>query len=80
VGTKNLPLDSGKKITKVFVEHFGWKSVYGKNHFVLTHPDKPPTLIISIPDHKEVDRSLLKTELRKAGITEDQFCAAYRNR
>ena len=36
-----------------------------KNHFVLTHPDKPPTLIISIPDHKEVSRSLLKTELGK---------------
>jgi hypothetical protein len=79
VGIKNLPLDTGKRITKVF-ESFGWKSDYGKNHFVLTHPGKPPTLIISIPDHKEVDRSLLKTELRKAGITEDQFCEAYRKR
>jgi len=79
VGTKSLPLDTGKKITKVF-ECFGWIAGYGKNHFTLTHPDKPPTLVISIPDHKQVDRYLLKAELRKAGITEEQFCEAYRNR
>lgn len=79
MGIKNLPLDKGKKIVKVF-ESFGWKPTYGNNHFVLTHPDKPPTLTISIPDHKEVDRALLWTELRKAEITEDQFCAAYRRR
>jgi hypothetical protein len=80
VGAKNLPLDTGKRITKVFVEYFGWKSTYGKNHFVLSHPDKPPTLLISIPDHKEVDRRLLNAELRKAEISEDEFCAAYRKR
>lgn len=79
MGIKNLPLDSGKKITKVF-ETFGWVSHRGKNHFVLTHPNKPPTLMISIPDHSQVDRALLKAELRKADITEDQFCDAYRGR
>lgn len=79
MGIKNLPLDSGKRITKVF-EAFGWVSGYGKNHFTLTHPNKPPTLVISIPDHKQVDRALLKAELRKADITEDQFCEAYRSR
>jgi len=78
VGAKNLPLDTGKRITKVFVEYFGWKSTYGKNHFVLSHPDKPPTLLISIPDHKEVDRRLLNAELRKAGITEEKFNEADR--
>lgn len=80
MGAKNLPLDTGKRITNVFVESFGWKSTYGKNHFVLSHPDKPPTLLISIPDHKEVDRRLLNAELRKAEISEDAFCAAYRKR
>jgi hypothetical protein len=78
VGIKNLPLDSGKRITRVFEEAFGWKSHYGKNHFVLSHPDKPPTLLISIPDHRSVDRFLLKAELRKAGIAEDDFCKAHR--
>lgn len=79
MGIKNLPVDSGKRITKAF-EAFGWIPHYGKNHFVLIHPDKPPTLLISIPDHKQVDRALLKAELRKAGITEEQFCEAYNNR
>ncbi len=78
MGIKSLPLDSGKRIVKVF-EAFGWVCHRGKNHFVLTHPEKPPTLVISIPDHRQVDRALLKAELRKAGITEDVFCAVYRD-
>jgi len=80
VGLKDLPLDTGKRIQAVFVDGFQWVSHYGKNHWVLTHPDKPPELNISIPDHKEVDRNLLKTELRKAGITVEQFCQAYKKK
>jgi predicted RNA binding protein YcfA (HicA-like mRNA interferase family) len=79
MGVKDLPLDSGKKLTKVF-ESFGWISHRGKNHFVLTHPDKPPTLTPSIPDHRQVSRTLLKTELRKAGISEEEFCKIYYGR
>jgi hypothetical protein len=80
MGIKNLPLDSGKKIKDVFVESFGWICHYGKNHWVMTHPNKPPELVISIPDHREVDRKLLMAELRKAGIDEKDFCRAYRGR
>ena len=80
MGIKNLPLASGRKIASIFVDAFGWQPHQGKGHIVLVHPDKPPELNISIPDHKEVDRFLLKKELRKAGITEEQFCAAYRER
>jgi hypothetical protein len=76
VGVKNLPLDSGKRITKVF-EACGWVAHYGKNHYVLTHPERSPTLIISIPDHRQVSRTLLKTELRKAEISEERFCSIY---
>jgi hypothetical protein len=80
VGKKDLPLDSGRRIQAVFQVPFGWVSHYGKNHWVLQHPDKPPDLVISIPDHKEVDRNLLKTELRKAGISVEEFCKAYRGK
>lgn len=76
MGVKQLPLDSGKRLTKAF-ESFGWVPHRGKNHFVLVHPEKPPTLIISIPDHRQVSRTLLKAELRKAGIPEELFCQAY---
>jgi hypothetical protein len=80
VGTKDLPLDSGRRIASVFVDKFGWQPHRGKNHIVLTHPHKPPSLVLSIPDHKHVDRFLLKAELRKAGLTVDEFCAAYHGR
>jgi predicted RNA binding protein YcfA (HicA-like mRNA interferase family) len=79
VGIKDLPLDSGKNLVKVF-ESFGWQPHRGKNHFVMLHPDKPPNLVISIPDHKQVSRTLLKTELRKAGIPEETFCEVYSGR
>jgi hypothetical protein len=46
----------------------------------MIHPDMPPNLVISIPDHKQVSRTLLKTELRKAGIPEEKFCEAYSGR
>lgn len=74
---KRLPVASGRAITKVLVQSFGWQDHRGKNHFVLQHPDKPPSLCLSIPDHREVDRNLLKCELRKAGISEEDFCVAY---
>jgi predicted RNA binding protein YcfA (HicA-like mRNA interferase family) len=73
---KDLPLASGRRIVKVF-EVFGWKASPYKNHIVLSHPDKPAGLFISIPDHKECDRRLLKSELRKAGISVEDFCKAW---
>lgn len=79
MGIKKLPLDSGRQIVKVF-EQFGWVCHYGKNHFVLSHPNVPPALKISIPDHRQVDRALLKAEIRKAkstGITEENFLEVY---
>ena len=78
MGKKDLPLDSGRSLVKIF-ESFGWVSHQGKNHIVLVHPDKPPNLAISIPDHREVDRALLKAEIRKAGLTDEQFCERYKN-
>ncbi|HVC46729.1 MAG TPA: hypothetical protein VND90_05745 [Terracidiphilus sp.] len=80
MGKKDLPLDSGQRISDIFVKSFGWTCVYGKNHFVLTHPEKSPNLFLSIPDHKQVDRNLLRTELRKAEISIEDFCNAYKGR
>jgi len=41
----------------------------------MTNPNVP-NVIVSIPDHKEVDRNLLRTEPGKAGIDTGE----YRNR
>ena len=75
MGIKDLPLDDGRTITKVF-QSLGWEAYRGKNHFVLTHPNRPG-ITISIPDHKEVDRALLRAELRKAQIDTGDFAKAY---
>ena len=78
MGIKDLPLTSGKKIIKVFNKTLrGWDCHRSnENHFVLTHPDHPG-LYMSIPDHREVDRNLLRTELGKAGISTRDFRKAY---
>jgi predicted RNA binding protein YcfA (HicA-like mRNA interferase family) len=76
MGVKDLPLDSGRQIVRVF-EAFGWIAHQGKGHIVLQHPNKSPYLKLSIPDHKEVDRFLLRSELRKAGLTTEQFMDVY---
>ena len=76
MGLKSLPLDSGQRHVRVF-ESFGWilrRSV--RNHLVLTHPTVP-NVVISIPDHREVDRRLLKAEIRKAGLTDEEYRVKY---
>lgn len=81
MGQRDLPLESGKYHVKVFQsEHLGdlgrWTVVRSKkNHFVLTHP-KLPNVLLSIPDHPEVARGTLAAELRKCGISHEQYIAA----
>jgi len=73
MGTKDLPCDKGTKHRQVF-EAFGWTSRRSeKNHFVLTHPSYP-NVYLSIPDHDEVARPLLKAQIRRAGLSDKQYC------
>ena len=73
MGLKEIPLAKGRKHAKVFEKSFGWVERRSeRGHIVLTHPEHPG-IILSIPDHKEVDRSLLLAELRKAGITTSEY-------
>jgi hypothetical protein len=39
MGVKDLPLDSGRRLVRVF-EAFGWVANQGKGHIVLQHPNK----------------------------------------
>ena len=71
-----MPLDNGTRHAKVF-EAWGWRVRRGKkNHYVLTHAGKPG-LYISIPDHRIVDRNLLRTEIRKAGKSVEEYVQKY---
>jgi predicted RNA binding protein YcfA (HicA-like mRNA interferase family) len=76
MGLTELPLANGRAHVKVF-EAFGWVQRRSKkNHFAMTHPGVPG-VVISIPDHKEVGRQLLRTELRKAGIDPADYRKRY---
>jgi predicted RNA binding protein YcfA (HicA-like mRNA interferase family) len=75
MGIKELPLDTGERITRVF-ERRGFQRRRTGNHIILTHPNKP-SLCISIPNHREIDRRLLHAEIRKTGLTDHQFRKTY---
>lgn len=66
-----LPVISGRDARRAF-EKAGW--VFNRqraSHMVLTKSGIPVNL--SIPDHKELDRGLLRGLIRDSGLTVDQF-------
>ena len=61
---------SGKKAVKAFLK-FGYIHVHTSGDHVILQKPGSPTL--SIPLHKEVARFLLKSQVRRAKLTEDEF-------
>ena len=67
----SLPVLRGKEVVKVF-ERFGWKVVrQSSSHIVMTKDGEIATL--SIPDHKEVAKGTLRSLIRSANLTIDEF-------
>ena len=70
-----LPVISGLDAVKAFVK-LGWhveRRAKG-SHIILKKPDM--TTILSIPDHKKLDRGLLRSLIRDAYISVDEFSEA----
>ena len=66
-----LPIVSGAKAVKAF-EKNNWHHVRSKgDHMILTKPKIPFNL--SIPNHRELDRGLLRGLIQDAGKTVDEF-------
>jgi predicted RNA binding protein YcfA (HicA-like mRNA interferase family) len=66
-----LPVISGREAVRAF-ERAGWIVARQRaSHIVLIKPGVPVNL--SIPDHKQLDRGLLRSQIRKAGLTVDEF-------
>jgi len=66
-----LPQVSGKDAVKVF-EKAGWNVARQKgSHIVLVRPGSIYSL--SIPLHDELGPGLLRDQIRKAGLTIDEF-------
>jgi len=69
--TPALPVLSGEDVVKVF-EHFGWEAVRRRgSHIIMVKEGHMATL--SVPDHREVARGTLRSLVRAAGLTPDEF-------
>lgn len=69
-----LPILSGRKVVKVF-EALGWEVARQRgSHIILVKDNHNATL--SVPDHKEIAQGTLRSLIRAAGITMDDFIAA----
>ena len=69
-----LPRLSGREALRVF-ELFGWeKARQSGSHIILVREGHPATL--SIPDHKEVATGTLRSLIRSASITIEDFIEA----
>ena len=63
MGFQGLPRDGGRRVVRV-IRRRGQR-----NHL---DSDQPSVVIvvISIPDHREIDRKLQRAEIRKAGLSQ----------
>ena len=68
----SLPAISGRKTVRAF-ENLGWLVVRQRgSHIIMVKDGEIATL--SIPDHKEIAKGTLRSLIRTAGITVDEFC------
>ena len=71
-----LPVISGKEVIRAF-ERAGWEvSRREGSHVILTKAGMPATL--SVPNHREVRRGTLRSLIRKARLTVEEFVSLLR--
>jgi predicted RNA binding protein YcfA (HicA-like mRNA interferase family) len=69
-----LPVMSGHEVVRVF-ESLGWETVRQTgSHIIMTKEEELVTL--SVPDHREVAKGTLRSLIRTAGLTVEEFLAA----
>jgi predicted RNA binding protein YcfA (HicA-like mRNA interferase family) len=70
----SLPVLSGREVVKVFAS-FGWEvSRQSGSHIIMTKSGE--TITLSIPDHREVAKGTLRSLIRAANLTVDEFTTA----
>ena len=72
----DLPLASGLEHARCFQKGFNWTVRRKANHIILTNPQRA-NVTLSIPNHREVKRALLHTQITKAGLTDEQYRTAF---
>jgi len=68
-----LPRMSGREVVRAFEKH-GWEVARQRgSHIIMVKAGQNVTL--SIPDHKAVAKGTLRSLIRSAGLTVQQFCS-----
>jgi predicted RNA binding protein YcfA (HicA-like mRNA interferase family) len=66
-----LPVLNGRKVVRAF-ENLGWQVARQRgSHIIMIKDGEIATL--SIPDHREVAKGTLRSLIRTAGITVEEF-------
>ena len=69
-----LPVLSGIEVVRIF-ESFGWEMVRQVgSHMIMVKEGEIVTL--SVPNHREVAKGTLRSLIRNAGLTVDEFVSA----
>jgi predicted RNA binding protein YcfA (HicA-like mRNA interferase family) len=69
-----LPVLSGLEVVRIF-ESFGWEMVRQVgSHMIMVKEGEIITL--SVPNHREVAKGTLRSLIRNAGLTVDEFVSA----
>jgi len=67
----SLPVLSGREVVQA-LENFGWQVVrQSASHIIMIKEGEQVTL--SVPDHREVARGTLRSLIRAAGLTVQEF-------
>lgn len=68
-----LPLISGRECVKALTKA-GFLIARQRGSHIVMYREEPPAQI-TVPDHKELDRGTLRSIIRQAGMTVDEFVA-----
>ena len=68
-----LPVISGKQAAKAFTKAGWYFDRQSGSHMI--YKKQGERLSLSVPDHRVLDRGLLKRLIRDAGLTVDRFLA-----
>jgi predicted RNA binding protein YcfA (HicA-like mRNA interferase family) len=68
-----LPRMSGREVVGAFQKH-GWEVARQRGSYIIM-VKAGENVTLSIPDHKEVAKGTLRSLVRAAGLTVQEFCS-----
>ena len=69
-----LPVVSGREVVKA-LESIGYDFDHQRGSHIILRHSQPPHRRITVPDHREVAKGTLRSIIRQAGLSVDEFRA-----